>query len=33
MTKERLKGIGWCLLWFGIIVVGLCAESIIDKLI
>lgn len=29
----KLKGIGWCLLWFGIILVGLCAESIIDKLL
>ena len=29
---ERVKTIGWSLLFIGIIIVGLCAEGVIDKL-
>ena len=29
---EKLKKIGWTLMFFGIIIVGLCAEGVIDKL-
>lgn len=30
--SKRMKTIGWSLLWVAIIIVGLCAESIIGKL-
>ena len=33
MRKETLKTVGWSALFFAIIIIGLCAESIIDKLI
>ena len=29
---EKLKNLGWSLLFFGIIIVALCAEGVIDKL-